>query len=500
MLFRARHGFHRPSAAIGTLVTETLPAPLLGVLAGALALYAIARAILRGHGVESTLAWVLAIVAFPVLGAILYLLVANPSIKRTRRRKQRSAAALRRRLGRAPDVEAEEVGAVARVPEPAGGLVELATRLTGLPASHGNRVELLAESEIAFREIEEAIASARRSVWAEYYIIQNDATGHRFLEALADKAAQGVEVRFLFDAFGSLRIDAKRLAAIRAAGGRTESFLPMNPLRRRWAVHLRNHRKLIVVDGALGFAGGMNIGDEYSGRLGKRRGSRSFRDSHLAIRGPAVADLAWTFAEDWSFATGESLALPERSPPGAGESTVAVVPSGPDQTQNATSYVYFSGIATAQHRICLTSPYFVPDDATLRALTAAAMRGVDVRVLVPGPCDVPLVKSAAQSFYPELVSAGVRVYEFRPAMLHAKTLTVDGAWGIVGSANVDVRSFRLNFELSALVVDARFAAVLEERFLADLARSREIGARALARRTLGERLKLGTTRLLSPLL
>ena len=379
-------------------------------------------------------------------------------------------------------------------------IMHLSAAITGHLPTSGNRAELLAEDEQAFGKIEAALASAKRSIWAEYYIINNDETGWRFLDLLAERARAGVEVRLLYDAIGSGSINKPRLEAILKAGGRAEVFLPLNPLRRRWSVHLRNHRKLIVVDGQVGFTGGMNIGDEYSGR-GRRKGGKRFRDSHLELIGPAVGSLCATFAEDWTFATGEGLTLPSVPEPRPGAKTVvAVVPSGPDQEHNANALVYFSAINSAERRCWLTSPYFIPDEPTEQALCSAALRGVDVRIIVPGHPDVPLVGWVARSFYPRLVHAGVRVFEYMPEMLHGKTLVVDSELSIVGSANVDMRSFRLNFELGARVVDPAFARVLEDRFLADLKSSREVTGTSMARRGIGERLRDQAARLLSPLL
>lgn len=468
----------------------TKMAVTLGVIG--LQVYAAGRAILRKSGVAATLAWVLAIIAFPVGGALLYLLGASPSIRRAARRQRPTARGLF--AGRR---SAEALGDT-RLEPTAQQVVELATRLTGLPPSLGNRVKLLTSSKDAFQTIEEAVQGAKRRVWAEYYIIKNDATGRRFLDVLIERARAGVEVRLLYDAVGSLRIDLERLHQLIAAGGYAEVFLPVNPFRRRWSTHLRNHRKLVIVDDTVGFTGGMNVGDEYSGR-GLRRGGRHFHDSHLAIEGPAVADLAEIFIEDWFFAAAEQL---DGIEPAAGEGTCvcAIVPSGPDQVHNAHGMVYFAGITAACRRVWIASPYFVPDSGTVRALISAALRGVDVRLLVPARNDVRIVGAAARSYYAELIGAGVRVFEYLPSMLHAKRMVVDGMWGIVGSANVDIRSFRLNFELGALVVDPDFAAALERQYETELRDSREVSSTALAKLGLYPRMRDAIARLASPLL
>jgi cardiolipin synthase len=473
---------------------------LLWVATYGLALATILVALSRRRGFAGTMVWIFAILAFPGVGALAYLLLANPSVVRTNRHRQRAAERVRQAL---PPGEPTPPSEVARLLPPIErSLLTLAARTTGLPATSGNLLALLTDNGDAFAHIEHALEQAQKLIWAEYYIINDDDTGRRFLTLLAERARKGVEVRLLYDAVGSSRMDRGALAALRDAGGKVEAFLPVNPFRRRWAIHLRNHRKILVVDGEVGFTGGMNIGDEYSGS-GLRRRVRKllpWRDTHLLLRGPAVRDLAQIFAEDWCFATDELLEPPSAAPATMPGSVVAILPSGPDQEANANGLTYFSGIASATERCYLTSPYFIPDDATVRALAAAALRGVDVRILVPSLSDVLLMRPAIRSYYPTLVRSGVRIYEYQPAMLHAKTMVVDGKFGTIGSANLDVRSFRLNFEVSALVCDPEFARVLEAQYQADLARSVEVTAKTLAGRGPIETVIEGAAQLLSPLL
>lgn len=484
--------------SVVALLEHVTAATVFGVAVTVLDVVTIVRLLLRGHGVEGTLAWLFAILAFPGLGAVAYLVLSPPSIKRTTRRKRHATAYFRQSI--ASKALANPSAERPCLPADAGGsMLELAAATTGLSPTAGNEVTLLAENVAAFDRIEQSLHAAKESIWSEYYIIQNDATGHRFLDILAERAEAGVEVRLLYDAVGSMGIDSTRLARIREAGGRVEAFLPVNPLARRWSVHLRNHRKLIIVDGIRGYTGGMNVGDEYSGRSRRKRAQR-FHDSHLEIRGPAVADLSRIFAEDWSFATGQGLLLPDIAPAAAaGQSVVALVPSGPDQEHNANGFVYFAGIASARKKVYLTSPYFIPDQPLIRALVTAAMRGVDVRLIVPEKPDVVIVGSAAKTYYEALVRGGVRIFEYK-AMLHAKTMVVDEVWAIVGSANADIRSFRLNFELGALVVDPAFATGLEKRFQQDLKASREVTLTMIKHRSFATRLRNHIARLLSPLL
>lgn len=450
-------------------------------------LVAITALLYRSQGVERTLAWLFAVIAFPGFGAVTYLLIADPTIKRTTiRHRQRTALH--------PDLAKLMPGDSAE-----SHVLTCSARATGYEPSTGNNIEVLAGDDTAFACVEATLHDARDHIWAEYYLIRRDETGHRFLDILAEKARQGVKVRLLYDALGSFRMSKPRLKAIIDAGGHCQEFLPINPLRKRWAIHLRNHRKIVVVDGRKAFTGGMNVGDEYSGRA-RRRGTVHFSDTHLYVEGPCVEDLAEVFAEDWNFATGERLNVPAFAGQAAGTSRVAIIPSGPDQVRNASQLAYFTGISTARRMVWLNTPYFIPDEAILCALISAALKGVDVRVMVPSRCDVLLVGSAGRSYYRQLLEAGVRIFEFTPAMLHAKTMIVDERLALVGSANFDIRSFRLNFEVGTLVDDQQVAEFLQQRFLVQQNDSIEITLEEAKDWPFPTRMRHGVARLFSPLL
>lgn len=463
---------------------------LFWTVAMAVNLIAVVLLLYRGQGVERTLAWLFAVIAFPLLGAVAYLLLADPTIKRPtiRRRRRQPTVQL-------PGAEADAlVGA-----DKASRVMAITARISGLEPTGGNLAEVLTADETAFARVEDSLRHARQRIWAEYYLIRRDETGHRFLDILAAKAAEGVEVRLAYDAIGSFGMSRPRVQAITAAGGHCSEFLPLNPLRKRWAVHLRNHRKLIVIDGETAFIGGMNVGDEYSGRA-RRRGTLHFSDTHLCLAGPCVDDLEQVFAEDWFFATGEALEIPEREGRALGTARITVVPSGPDQVRNASQLSYFAGITSAQRSVWLASPYFIPDEAIVTALISAALKGVDVRILVPAKCDVLLVGPAGRSYYRQLLGVGIRIFEYLPAMLHAKTMVVDGHLALVGSANIDMRSFKLNFEVGALIDDPAVAATLGDSFLAQTAQSQEITLAAVQGWSLARHLQHGAARLFSPLL
>lgn len=456
------------------------------LVAVVLSVFAGVRALSRPHGVAATYGWLLAIFALPWVGALIYFAVASPYLPRTRARRRRERTSI------AP-------AAPLRAPPDPAGLFRLCERLTGLPPSAGNTIAWLGSGAPAFEQLEAAIASAQISIRAQYYIIQNDDTGGRFLDLLAERAAAGVTVHLLYDALGSSSLDPARLAKLIAAGGHASSFLPLNPLRRRWSVHLRNHRKLVIVDNARAFTGGMNVGDEYAGR---RHAAEQFHDALISLDGPIIEDLDHVFIEDWAYATDAVLDHAHYPMPIPGGVPAAVIQSGPDQRVNAHRYGFFALINTARERLWLTSPYFVPDAVIMRSLCAAAYRGVDVRILVPtrAKMDVPLVGWATRATFGPLIGAGVQIFEYAPSMLHAKTLLIDDDICLIGSANLDVRSMQLNFEMSVLAQDERLATALAQRFEADLTRSEAITAEAISKRKPLRRLGYRLARLLSPLM
>ncbi len=447
----------------------------------------------------ATIAWILTLALLPGLGFVIYWLMGPRRLQRVRSRRERAHDRLQATSGHGP--RAGTFGAaslVSGLDGPERQLVTLALNNGEAPVSRGNHVEVLRNGHACYDRLEAAIRGARHHVHFEYYIVENDRTGRRFRDLLVEKAREGVEVRLLVDALGSRPLDDRFFGPLKAAGAEIGWF---NPVLLRWVTrpNFRNHRKIVVVDGAVAFTGGINIGDEYLG-LGE---TGAWRDTHLALTGPAAHGLQALFIEDWNFATGRSLVGPAYFAPlqeADGGALVQVVGSGPDQDFEVIHHLFFTAIGAARERARITTPYFVPDDATTMALVTAALRGVDVDVLVPWRTDARLVSAASRSYYDELLAAGVRLHEYRPGFLHAKTMVVDGRFAVVGSANFDQRSFRLNFEVAAVVYDAAVAATLDTQFEKDLALSREITPDERATRSLGSRLAEASARILSPLL
>lgn len=447
----------------------------------------------------STVAWILAIVLLPYVGGLLFLFFGVNRVQRLAQRrsgKEQAARAIGRSL--APLAPFAHLPGEALDPEQER-LRRLATRVAGTHAAFGNRIEILSDTNRAMGLMEQAIRSAEQTLHLEFYIWQPDRTGTRLRDLLVEKARSGVTVRFLFDGVGSLWLGRRFLQPMRDAGIRTASFLPGATFRERWSINLRSHRKICVVDGRVGFTGGMNVGDEYLGRV---RSSGFWRDTHLRLEGPVVPQLQQVFAEDWFYATGEELADPALFPPPdvVGHACAQVVPSGPTADINATYALMFAALVQARERIDLATSYFVPPLPLQTALESAALRGVRVRLLLSGRTGYRATHLAGRSYYDALFAAGVEIFEYEKGLHHSKTLTVDGRWALVGSANFDARSLVLNFEAGVAMYDVRLAERLEEVFENDLRHSRRIDREAWHRRPVLHQLGESVCRLFAPVL
>jgi len=351
----------------------------------------------------------------------------------------------------------------------------------------GNRTRALVNGDEIFPEMLEAIRGARKSITFEMYIYWKGAIGEQFTAALEERARSGVKVHVMIDALGSQKIEKTVLGRLRDAGARVELYNPV-----RWdtiaRMNNRTHRKIMVIDGAVGFTGGAGIGDEWSGDA---QDAEHWRDTHFRLEGPAVAQMQAAFMENWIEVTGEVLHGPEYFPelrPVGGELAQFVV-SSPGGGGESAQLLYLMSIAAAQRSIQLSAAYFVPDDNEVRQLVEARERGVRVQIIVPGPAtDSAAVRRASRSTWGELLRAGVEIYEYQPTFYHVKVMTVDGLWVTVGSTNFDTRSFSTNDEANLNVYDRAFAAEGERIFERDLGRSRRITLEEWEGRPLREKL------------
>lgn len=467
----------------------------LAVLAGAVA--AGAHAVLTKRDVRAAIGWVGLIVLFPLVGAALYALF---GINRIRRR----ATALRAQLPRteeelaegAPTLPAPGEGAAAHG---LGALAELVGRIVDQPLVPGNRLEPLADGEAAYPPMLAAIDAAERSVTLSTYIFDNDTAGNRFQRALAAAVERGVEVRVLIDGVGARYSFPPTRRTLRQLGVPVAIFLPtLLPWGLPW-LNLRTHRKLLVVDGRVAFVGGMNIREEHVVTGGTEH---PVRDLHFRLDGPAVAQVQRLFCADWRFATGEQISgeafFPALAP--AGEVVARVIPDGPDEDIDKLRWTLLGALAVARRSVRVVTPYFLPDPDLVTALSLAALRGVEVDVVLPGKVNLPLVGWAMAAQLPQVLERGCRVWHTPPPFDHSKLMVVDGEWGLVGSFNWDPRSLRLNFELALEVYGAEVAGRLEALALAKRDDGRRVTPAELAARPLWRRLRDGAAWLAQPYL
>ncbi len=450
---------------------------------------------------QAALAWCLVVVFVPLLGAMLFWVFGYNHVYRPLRRKQRHRESFRdSHPPRTIEAVRGEPKGGEVVPKKLGtGLGQLAVRVNAFPVSQGNRVTLFHETATAFEAMLTAIREAHHHIHLEFFIFRPDATGQLVIELLTQKAKEGVEVRLLYDSMGGRHLKRRFLQPLIAAGGRVSAFFPLNPLQSRFRINLRNHRKIVVVDGSTGFTGGMNIGDEY---LGKSPKFGYWRDGLIRLDGPAVAGLQRIFVEDWDFAVGEPLDelayFPELAP--VGDTLVQIAESGPDQEINSIREIYFAAIVSTRERIWISTPYFVPDSGLMDALRLAAYRGVDVRLLCQLRPDQYLAFYASRYYWADMLAAGVKIYQYARGMMHAKVMMADGQWGMVGSANLDNRSLHLNFEVGCMLHAPLLVQELEDAFQQDLRDAILLDRETFARRSLSARLAENACRLLSPLL
>lgn len=365
--------------------------------------------------------------------------------------------------------------------------------------SQDNQVEIFHNGIDLFDSMINDIKNAKDYIHMQYFIIRNDNLSRNIVKILAEKAAQGVEVKILYDGMGCIALPRKFFDQLHKNGGQTVSFYPPFLPYINQRINYRNHRKISVIDGKIGYVGGFNIGDEYLG-LSKKLGY--WRDIHLKIEGSAVDGLEMRFLLDWRYAARDPLPQVARyfsSRPVAGESAIQIVASGPDTTYPSIKNGYLKLINKAQQNIYIETPYYIPDESIQEALKIAALSGVDVRLMIPYKPDHAYVYWASLSYIGELLKAGVRCYRYKRGFLHSKMVVIDGFACSVGSANMDIRSFQLDFEVNAFIYDEQISSYLEKEFLRAINFSEEITAQIYANRSLYNRFKEGFFRLFSPL-
>jgi cardiolipin synthase len=373
----------------------------------------------------------------------------------------------------------------------------LMTEITDNPLVVGNKVELLVDGPTTYDAMFTAIESAKDHINLETYIIEDDEIGQRFAKLLISKQMSGVQVNLIYDSYGSISTPKAFFEPLIASGGNVLEFNPINPLntRKDWELSRRDHRKLLIIDGQIAFVGGINISSVYSsGSFGKSKSTHNkqqWRDTHLRMTGPVVNEFQKLFIATWNEQQGEPLTFKQYFPGVMiqGNEVVRAIGSNPEEPFSQMFVTLLSVINSAETQISLTNAYFVPDAQMLTALKEAAQRGVDVRLLLPDKTDSNMVFYASRSFYDELLSANVKIYERQKALLHAKTLLVDGVWSTIGSTNLDWRSFTNNQEINAIVLGQDFGAQMQAMYEKDLESSKQITLEDWRKRSISLRIK-----------
>ncbi|BCL34991.1 cardiolipin synthase [Nostoc sp. MS1] len=374
----------------------------------------------------------------------------------------------------------------------------LAEAFTGIPFTSGNNAKLLINGQETFGAMLSAIASANSYILLQSYIIANDQIGNQFKDALIAKAQQGVRIYLLYDEIGSSKLPRSYISSLQKNNIQVSAFHTTKGRGNRFQLNFRNHRKILVVDGEIAFIGGLNIGDEY---LGKHRRLSPWRDTHLMLQGPTVQSLQSPFLQDWYWATRKVLDVNWQVKPNQEtDFTALILPTGPADKLKACKLFFVNAINQAQTRLWIASPYFVPDDSTLTALKLAAMRGVDVRIILPNRPDHLFVYLCSFSYYTEMKTMNIKLYRYKHGFMHQKIILIDHDFAGVGTVNLDNRSFFLNFEVMAFIANSQFAKSVEEMLQADLAASVSVDFSEYDRKPLWFNLVVRTSRLLAPLL
>jgi cardiolipin synthase len=450
-------------------------------------------AIMTTRTAQGATAWALALVLLPFLSLPLYWVFGRVKFDEYVEALRALDKQIHARLEQARDRALDDV--VVRFDEETDprtqGELRAFQALATFPMTDGNSARLLVDGKATFDAIFAALDAAQEYALLQFYIIRHDGAGEQFKERLIAAARRGVRVYLLYDDVGSHRLPRRYRRELVEAGVVVSRFSGSRSWLGRFRLNFRNHRKIVVTDGAHGFTGGLNVADEYLNK---------WRDTNLALSGPAVLGLQASFIRDWFFSTQDVPQLRWEAKRGPADQQALVLASGPEDTLERCGLLFTHAIESAESRLWIASPYFVPDGRVLGALQLAAFRGVDVRILMPRKSDNVLFLRVPYAYLPDLTRAGVKVFLYEDGFMHQKVLLVDDDYGAVGTANFDNRSFRLNFEVTCMVSDERFCRDVEAMLLADFVNSTPLTESDLSGRSFGFRVTTQLTRLLSPVL
>ena len=452
------------------------------------------HAVMHARTSQGSIAWAISLITFPWLAIPLYWVFGRSKFHGYVKLISSSKSEIKHIIENI-QIAARESGLIAHAQS---GDDRALAELAQVPFSHGNKLELLIDGDATFGRIFKEIESARKYILVQFYIIHADELGNALKSKLKKKAAEGVKVYFLYDEIGCHKLPGSYLDDMQLAGVQTSAFHTTKGKANRFQLNFRNHRKIVVIDGQTAFVGGHNVGDEYMGRDPK---FGAWRDTHLMAKGPSVLGAQYSFLEDWFWADGSipELCWDFKASP-EGNKRVLVISSGPADKLDTCGLMFVHAIHAAEHRIWIASPYFVPDLQVIGALQLAALRGVDVRILLPEKADHRLVYLASFSFYQKTLPLGIKVYRYQAGFMHQKAFLIDDIASAVGTANLDNRSFRLNFEITMLVHDKTFAGEVKTMLDSDFERSRLVSQDDYEKRSFFFRLAVRSSRLLAPIL
>ena len=457
--------------------------------------------ILEKRSPFKTIAWILVLILVPLIGLAFYLFFGQEYRKQKlfSRRGLKSLSKIRRlSTKQLRDIEHTDLHLSPEVLE-RKNIIRLLLNNSDSLLTTGNQLKILNNGKETFEAIFLALKSAHHHIHLEYYIIENDKIGRQIINILKEKSKQGIEVRIIVDDVGSWSLKERFFEDLRESGIEIYPFMEVRFPRLTSRVNFRNHRKILIVDGKIGFTGGINIADRYIDGLPK---IGPWRDTHLQISGDAVATMQVVFAADWYFVINENLTGEKYFSPLTDKkgTPVQITASGPDSDWESMEQAYFSAILNAKEYVYITSPYLMPPQTILSALKTAALSGVEVRIIIPEKSDAVTSKWCSFSYVEQLLEAGIKVYFYQKGFIHSKTLMIDDIFSTVGTTNLDFRSLETNFEINAFIYEEKFTRLLQKHFLNDLKNSREIKLNEWKKRPWHIKLRESLAHIVSPML
>lgn len=457
--------------------------------------------ILEKRSPFKTIAWILVLILVPLIGLVFYLffgqeyrkqkLFSRRGVKSLRKIRSLSTKQLR-------EIEHTDLHLSVEILE-RKNIIRLLLNNSDSLLTTGNQLKILNNGKETFDAILKAINNARHHIHLEYYIIDNDKIGKKVIDLLKEKSRQGVEVRIIVDDVGSWSLKEKFFENLRESGIEIYPFMEVRFPRLTSKVNFRNHRKILIVDGKIGFTGGINIADRYIDGIPK---IGVWRDTHLQITGDAVATMQVVFAADWYFVINENLTGEKFFPPLSEKNgtPVQITASGPDSDWESMEQAYLSAILNAKESVYITSPYLMPPQTIVSALKTSALSGVDVRIIIPEKSDAVTSKWCSFSYVEQFLEAGIKIYFYQKGFIHSKTLMIDNIFSTVGTTNLDFRSLETNFEINAFVYEEKFTRQLRKHFMNDLKSSREIKLSEWKKRSWRFKLRESLAHIVSPML